>query len=69
MAHVIANSTCTTALANGVRVRLSKGHIHSDDEQIVRERPELFDKLAKPAVEQTTKAPGEKRTTRAKPKA
>jgi hypothetical protein len=68
MAHVVANSTCTTALSNGVRIRLQQGHIHSDDEQIVRERPDLFDPLAKPAVEQTTRAPGEKRTTRAKPK-
>ena len=69
MAYVVANTTCSTALLNGTRVRLRAGVLHSTDEPIVQQRPDLFDRLDSDSrVEQTTKAPGEKRNSRTKPK-
>lgn len=71
MAHVICNTTCTTAGPDGARIRLREGVVWQDDDPIVIFRPDLFNRLdntpRRAPVEQTTAAPGEQRkSTRAR---
>jgi hypothetical protein len=71
MAHVICNTTCTTAGPDGARIRLREGVVWEDTDPMVIFRPDLFRHLdntpRRTPVEQTTAAPGEQRkTTRAR---
>jgi hypothetical protein len=71
---VFALSTCsTTDPATGLIVRVSEGEPWAASDPFVKAKPELFGAVPKrirrtvpfqPPVEQASKAPGEKRTTR-----
>ena len=71
---VFALSTCTTTdPATGLIVRVSEGEPWAAQDPFVKARPELFGAVPErirrtvpylPPVEQASKAPGEKRTTK-----
>ena len=61
--HLTATSNCSVRNADGIIVRLRAGHIYRSDDPVVRLHPDLFEPVEIP-VEQATKNPGQKRTTR-----
>ena len=63
--HVVAIQTCSTRDSEGITVRLKAGAVYRSTDPIVRHRPDLFTPLdITTTVEQATKSPGEKRTTK-----
>jgi hypothetical protein len=50
--------------ADGIVVRLRAGHMYRSDDPIVLLHPDLFEPVEIPTVEQATRNPGQKRTTR-----
>lgn len=62
--HLTATTNCSVRNADGIVVRLRAGHMYRSDDPIVLLHPDLFEPVEIPTVEQATRNPGQKRTTR-----
>lgn len=62
--HVQCTSDCSVRNAEGIIIRLRAGTIYRSDDTIVRLHPNLFIGIEIDEVEQATRNPGQKRTTK-----